>query len=444
MKRTSFFTAIFMLLQAAANAQVNTVSSDVEWTKQLVVLQNTTEAAFIIRIGDADNLGFGWPGDFDPFCGRMTTAHYFPWEPAADDLPGFDRILLSSKFNRDKGSACGYDGYSESFDKIKSKPVSFAMPTDVLKGAAVENAFLQLFIDDFQAPALCSKFQLLINGKRFAEGEKFLNAVDQTGPVGKLITIPLTEEFYQALTNGGGLTILIDEATGSGDGFALDFIRLLVNRKKENSCKGIVRGRVLDKNTQEPVSNARVSISDNDAVITNNDGNFEFRDISTGYEVITASAAGYTDGSATADIAPGDDTPEATIYLTKGKSAKFGNVQINVGESITLSNILFDQGKALIKNESRPELDKLVAFLKANPDAEIELSGHTSSEGERAYNRSLSYNRVRACKEYIIGMGIAVDRIFAIGLGPDMPVAPNDTEANRAKNRRVEMRLKKL
>ena len=82
--------------------------------------------------------------------------------------------------------------------------------------------------------------------------------------------------------------------------------------------------------------------------------------------------------------------------------------------------------------------------MQVNPGAEIELSGHTSSEGERSYNRSLSYKRVKACKDYIVAKGIDEGRIIAVGFGPDRPVASNDTETNRAKNRRVEMRLKKL
>jgi len=96
------------------------------------------------------------------------------------------------------------------------------------------------------------------------------------------------------------------------------------------------------------------------------------------------------------------------------------------------------------KTESRPELDKVVSFLQSNPRAEIELSGHTSSEGDGALNRSLSYRRVKACKDYIVSKGIDPGRIIAQGYGPDRPVAPNDTEANRARNRRVEMRVVKL
>jgi len=442
MKSLYFFP--FLLIIMHASAQVKTVSADSEWKQQQAVLKKTMEAEFIIRVGDIDNLGFGWPESFDPFCGRMSESHAYPWDINQADIPGFDRILLSSKFSPNKTQDCGGDGYSGSFDAAKCKPVTWKIPTDALKGATINNAYLQIFIDDFQAPSLCSKFQLLINGKRFIEGEKILNAIDQTGPVGKLISIPLTEDFYPVLANSQNISLLIDESTGAADGFAIDFIRLLVNRNRENTCKGNIRGKVLIKDTEVPIAGAKVFTAENTAVTTNSNGEFEIKDIPTGFEVIGASAAGYTDGTGTADIGQGDDNAEVIIFLTKGKSANFNNQQINVGESITLNNIMFDQGKAELKFETKPELDKLAAFLQANSNAEIELSGHTSAEGERAHNRSLSYKRVKACKDYIIAKGVAEERIIAIGFGPDRPVAPNDSEANRAKNRRVEMRLKKL
>ena len=444
MKRQYFMLLVFLTFLVRVNAQVKTASADTDWKQQQAVLKNTMEADFIIRLGDIDNLGFGWPESFDPFCGRMSESHPYPWDINPSDLPGFDRILLSSKFNPNKTQDCGGDGYSGSFDAVKCKPVSWKIPTDALKGATIYNVYLQIFIDDFQAPSLCSKFQLLLNGKRFIEGEKILNAIDQTGPVGKLISIPLTEDFFSVLANSQNISLLIDETTGAADGFAIDFIRLLVNRKRENTCKGNIRGRVLIKDTETPIAGAKVFTAENTSVVTNDNGEFEIKDIPTGFEVLGASASGYTDGTGTADIGQGNENPDVVIFLSKGKSASYNNQQINVGESITLNNILFDQGKAELKNESKPELDKLVSFLQANASAEIELSGHTSSEGERAYNRSLSYKRVKACKDYIIAKGIAEDRIIAIGFGPDRPVAANDTEANRAKNRRVEMRLKKL
>ena len=156
------------------------------------------------------------------------------------------------------------------------------------------------------------------------------------------------------------MTFLIDESTGAADGFAVDFIRLLINRKRENSCKGSIKGRVLEKGTDKAIAGAKVFAAENAAVVANSNGAFELKNIPTGFEVLRASAAGYADGTVTADIGEGNNNARVIIYL-KGSSVKFDNKQINVGESITLNNILFDQGKADIKNESKPELDKVVA-----------------------------------------------------------------------------------
>ncbi|MFH1119177.1 MAG: OmpA family protein [Bacteroidota bacterium] len=443
-------TLILSLILAIAavsriSAQVNTVSSDKAWKSQHASLQNAYEAEFIIRIGDVDNLGFGWPENFDPFCNRMTDAHDYPWEINGDDLPGMDRILLSSEFDPTVTLDCGQDGYTGAFDSKTSRPVTYSIPTEMIRGVNIQNAWLQLFIDDFQAPSFCSRFRLFINGKRFAEGEKIINAIDQTGPVGKLVSIPVPAEFFEAIASGDVLTFKIDEIHGAGDGFAIDFIRLIVNRIRENSCMGNVRGFVVDKHTDQPIANALVISSEKNAVHTNSDGWFEFMNLPTGFEILTASATGFADGSGPADIGEGDMNPEVWIFLEKGgKSVQFDDKSMEVGESINLKNIQFDQGKAGIKPASVPELDKVVAFMKANPQAEIELSGHTSAEGDPGYNRILSYQRVKSCKDYITGKGIDTGRIIAVGFGPDRPVAPNDNETNRAKNRRVEMRIVRL
>jgi OmpA-OmpF porin, OOP family len=443
------FVLVSMLLGASpVKSQVSTVSSDTRWASQQVTLKNTSEAAYIIRIGDVDNLGFGWPEGFDPFCGRMTESHPYPWEVRADDMPGFDRILLSSGFRPDGDFPCGGDGYSGSYNSGNpglTRPVTYSLPTDALRGVIIKNAYLQLFIDDFQAPSFCSKFQLFINGTRFAEGEKLLNAIDQTGPVGKLLSIPLPEEFYNTLVTNNFLSFKIDESTGAADGFALDFIRLLVNRNRENTCKGDIVGRVLVKDSETPVANAKVWLADNSSTSTNSSGEFTIKDIPAGFEIISASSAGYSDGYASADIGRGNENPEVIIYLEPGKNmARYNNQQVTVGETINLKNIMFDQGKSDLKTAGREELEKVIAFLQANTSAQIELSGHTSSEGDADLNRSLSYKRVKTCKDYMLQQGIDAGRIIAIGFGPDRPVAPNDTEINRAKNRRVEMRVMKL
>jgi len=431
---------VLCVVPLVASAQ-KTVTEDRDWAKPAVTLQGSLEADWIVRVGDVDNLGFGWPEGFDPFCGRMSDSHGWPWDPAPNDVPGLDRILLSSKYT--DGEGCGGDGYSRSVEPKTAKPVAIKLPTAALKGATVSNAFLQLFIDDFQAPSMGSRFQVLLNGKRFTEAEKVLAAIDQSGPVGKLISVPIPEDFFADLTSRPELLLVIDETRGCADGWALDFVRLLVNRKRENTCKGTVRGQVLDQETEAPLAKARVFLADKTSVETDAEGRFVIPGVPTGFEVVTASAPGYADGSGTADVGQGEDNPEVVIRLEKGKALTFDKKALKVGEKLELKTILFDQGKADLKPKSKPELDKVVAFLRANPSAEIELSGHTSSEGDAQSNRSLSYRRVKACKDYITEKGVDPGRISAVGHGPDLPVAPNDTEKNRQKNRRVELRLVK-
>jgi len=101
-------------------------------------------------------------------------------------------------------------------------------------------------------------------------------------------------------------------------------------------------------------------------------------------------------------------------------------------------NIYFDFDKSTIKPESEPILDEVSDFLKANPNMKMEIQGHTDSKGTAAYNLKLSDRRAASVKAYLVKNGIAADRLTTKGYGLSKPVASNDTEEGRAKNRRVE------
>jgi OOP family OmpA-OmpF porin len=102
-------------------------------------------------------------------------------------------------------------------------------------------------------------------------------------------------------------------------------------------------------------------------------------------------------------------------------------------------NIYFDFDKASIKAESEPILDEVSDFLKANPNLKMEIQGHTDSKGTAAYNLKLSDRRAEAVKAYLVkDEAIKPDRLTSKGYGLTKPVATNDTEEGRAKNRRVE------
>ena len=99
----------------------------------------------------------------------------------------------------------------------------------------------------------------------------------------------------------------------------------------------------------------------------------------------------------------------------------------------------FDTGRADIKPEMRPVLNSLVAGMMSNPAAQARIIGHTDSTGTDAINNPLSVNRAASTRNYLVSQGITAKRIHIDGRGSYEPIAPNDTVAGRAQNRRVEI-----
>ena len=107
---------------------------------------------------------------------------------------------------------------------------------------------------------------------------------------------------------------------------------------------------------------------------------------------------------------------------------------------ITLSGaVLFASGKSDLLPAAMNALDNVVTALKANPDRNITVEGHTDSQGQRAYNMDLSQKRADSVRTYFATHGIPGEIIKAVGLGPDRPVADNAKPEGRANNRRVEI-----
>jgi len=118
-------------------------------------------------------------------------------------------------------------------------------------------------------------------------------------------------------------------------------------------------------------------------------------------------------------------------------------IPIEENESIELSNVFFQQGRAILKSESFPELDRLVEIMQDNPTMKIELSGHTDNSGTLESLMKLSIDRVQEVKTYMVKKGIRKDRIVGKGFGPTRPVVANDTNENKERNRRVEFKILK-
>jgi len=205
-----------------------------------------------------------------------------------------------------------------------------------------------------------------------------------------------------------------------------------------------VQGRIVDFDTREPIANATASIEDYGTTSSDAEGNFVLENIPAGLNVIKGSAEGYASNEKQVDVINEETSEPVELELKRSGKVNFNNKTLQEGDNLVLNNIQFDVNSAVLKAEGKIELDKLVAFMKQNSGVEILLSGHTSSEGSASLNRELSLKRVRSCKDYLAAKGIEDGRISIRGFGPDEPIAPNDTEANRAKNRRVEMKITKL
>ncbi len=108
------------------------------------------------------------------------------------------------------------------------------------------------------------------------------------------------------------------------------------------------------------------------------------------------------------------------------------------GESIRLNNIFFDYNNSNLREESFPELDRVASLLNEHPKMEIRIEGHTDSVGTDVFNVNLSRSRAKSVAEYIVSKGIDKTRIDFIGYGRSRPIANNNTEEGRQKNRRVE------
>lgn len=113
---------------------------------------------------------------------------------------------------------------------------------------------------------------------------------------------------------------------------------------------------------------------------------------------------------------------------------------IQVGEKVTLKNIVFDEGKYYLLPESYVELNKLAQYLLRNPHMSIQINGHSDNTGSKKKNQKLSEQRAREVFEYLIKKGVQNKMLFK-GYGSELPIASNETEEGRIKNRRVEFEI---
>ena len=111
-------------------------------------------------------------------------------------------------------------------------------------------------------------------------------------------------------------------------------------------------------------------------------------------------------------------------------------IKLNLPDGVT-----FDFGKYDLKPQFYPALNNVAATLKEYNQTIVEVTGHTDSVGSAEFNQRLSEQRANTVGNYLIGQGLVRERFEIVGMGKNYPIASNDTDAGRAQNRRVEIRV---
>lgn len=218
-----------------------------------------------------------------------------------------------------------------------------------------------------------------------------------------------------------------------------DIFRIKLPQEAKPEPVVLVKGRVLNSKTNEPVKarityellpeGTEVGVARSEPVkgayniVLPHGSNYGFRAMADGFYAVSESL----------DLKDLDayEEVEKDLLLTP----------IEVGEVVRLNNIFFETAKAELKDESIPELNRVVNLMKENPSLAIELAGHTDSIGKDETNMTLSQARAQAVVSFLTKNGVAGKRLSAQGYGETRPIADNDTEEGRELNRRVEFKI---
>jgi outer membrane protein OmpA-like peptidoglycan-associated protein len=204
---------------------------------------------------------------------------------------------------------------------------------------------------------------------------------------------------------------------------------------------GTIQGTLVDAEASSAVPAARITVRDSRGreveVQTDDAGNFRFENVPAGIVHLSVDANGYLPSATDVEV---KQKGEQRATLTLNKRPKRANVAV-VGKELKLgTQIHFVTNSASILPDSQALLQEIAAVLAQHAEIRrLEIQGHTDDTGGAAYNKRLSQDRAEAVRSALVGLGVESSRLSAVGHGADKPLVPNTGDANRARNRRVQL-----
>lgn len=133
--------------------------------------------------------------------------------------------------------------------------------------------------------------------------------------------------------------------------------------------------------------------------------------------------------------------PPVAACVPSGQNGEVDLTGCTTGDVVVLHGVTFEFDSDRLTVDAQSILDKVVVALQKASDIRVEVGGHTDGKGSANYNQRLSERRAQSVRGYLVGEGIAADRLSVVGYGLTQPVADNATEAGREQNRRVELKV---
>ncbi len=313
------------------------------------------------------------------------------------------------------------DGYSDFIRSIDLRSVTDYNETQ-LDIELFKNVFLDIDVSDQDLfEGIVSEVGVKIQGE-----PDFVQKLKTSGNGSVTATLPIGSnyEFYLSAENYKSAF------------FSLDLSNLVLYRNFEKELVLEPEKKQVMINVADLSNNSRVKSKivlrnkDRDERIEVEGNSMVSLRVGDRYEIEATSNEGYAFNSTTIDVSKG-----------MGGSVEMKLQKLETNAKLTLKDINFETNSAILSDVSFIELNRVIQLMNENPGLRVEISAHTDDVGSDAYNLKLSDKRAQSVVDYLIENEIDSERFVAKGYGESSPKVTNDSEENRALNRRVELKI---